>query len=229
MPNLKQIYPVLLLFAACQDTKPLELELQKKELENARLVQELTQTKAAYEETRAALQVQINVLNTVKDTLNFQLKKQAEKELRHKKALEKPLEIPDFTIQNQTEKGIVLHPKSPFKKGEVRYLSFKTKAINNKSKIGEVLEGKIYAVYRLGTLVQRMANAGTFMDNDGKTYFFTNVWAIKTHEPLCVLDKGIGDKNKGIFEKGKWTIELWFELKNSNRAMKLAENTFEIK
>ena len=30
------------------------------------------------------------------------------------------------------------------------------------------------------------------------------------------------------FEKGKWTLELWFEMKNTNRAFKLAENRFEI-
>lgn len=228
MRILKQLYPVFFLFVACQDTKPLELELQKQAIENARLAKELTQTKAAYEETRASLQEQINVLNGVKDTLQFQLKKQAEKEALNKKAIEKPLQIANFTIQNQTEKGALLTDKSPFKKATVRYLCFKTKATNNRSKIGQVLEGKLYAVYRLGTLVQRMANAGTFTGDDGKSYFFTNVWAIKSQESVLALDKGIGDKNKGIFEKGKWTVELWFELKNSNQASKLAENTFVI-
>ena len=231
MRQLKQLYPALLLFTACQDTKPLELEIQKRTTENARLSQELTQTKAAFEETKAAyadLQQEVNTLNSVKDTLQLKLKKQAEIEVLHKKAVEKPLEITSFTIQNQTEKGVALNLKSPFKKADVRYLSFKTKALNNKGRIGQVLEGKLYAVYRLGTLVQRMANVGTFTGNDGKNYIYTNAWTIKSDEPFLVLDKGIGDKNKGIFEKGAWAVELWFELKNSNRAFKLAENSFTI-
>jgi hypothetical protein len=231
MRNLKQLYPAIFLFAACQDTKPLELEIQKRTNENARLVQELTQTKAAFEETKAvnaALQEQIETINSEKDTLQTKLKKQAEQEARLKKSLEKPLEIGSFSIQNQTEKGAILQAKSPFKKSDVRYLSFKSQAVNNKGKIGQQLEGKLYAVYRLGSLVQRMANAGTFTGNDGKNYIYTNAWAVKSGEPIVALDKGIGDKSKGIFEKGKWSVELWFELKNTNKAFKLAENGFVI-
>lgn len=231
MRKLKQLYPVLLLFTACQDTKPLELEIQKRTTENARLTQELTQTKADFEETQAAymdLKEIVNDLNLEKDTLKIQLKKQTEKEALHKKAVEKPLEIDRFTIQNQTEKGIVLQAKSPFKKQTVRYLSFKTQAINNKGRMGQLLEGKLYAVYRLGSLVQRMANTGTFTGNDNKNYIYTHAWTIKSEDTSLLLDKGIGDKTKGIFEKGHWAVELWFQLKNANQAFKLGENTFDI-
>lgn len=231
MRKLKQLYPVLLLFTACQDTKPLELEIQKRTTENAQLTQELTQTKAAYEETKAAytdLKELVNDLNSEKDTLERQLKKQTEKETLHKKAVEKPLEIDRFTIQNQTDKGVVIQAKSPFKKQTVRYLSFKTQASNNKGRIGQLLEGKLFAIYRLGSLVQRMANAGTFTGNDNKNYIYTNAWTITSDTPTILLDKGIGDKTKGIFEKGHWTMELWFQLKNGNQAFKLGENTFDI-
>ena len=213
-----------LVFTACQDTTPLEQEIQKLNTEKVQLSKELNELKS----TVAVLKQNNDALNSAKDTLQIRLKKQAELEIFRAKALDTPLEIAAFTVQNETEKGAVLNVKSPFKKNTLRYLSFKATAINNKNKIGQPLEGKLYAIYRLGTLVQRMANAGTFIGNDGKKYIYTNAWNLASDTPSVLLDKGIGDATRGIFEKGNWTLELWFEVKNSTKAYKLAESSFEI-
>ena len=225
MYQTKSLFLILLLFfIACEDAEPLKQEIQKLYGENAKLNKELIDLKG----TVSNLKRNNDALNSARDTLQIQLKKQTELETLRAKALEKPLELPTFTVQNETEKGVVLQLKSPFKKNALRYLSFKALAINNKNKVEQTLEGKIYAIYRLGTLVQRMANAGTFMGIDGKKYIYTNAWTVVTDAPTLLLDKGIGDATKGIFEKGNWTLELWFELKNTTKAYKLSECTFEI-
>lgn len=214
----------ILTLGGCEDPKPLKQEIQKLNSENSRLQKEITDLKSAY----SNLEKDNVKLSFIKDTLSMRLKKQEELAKLQQKAKETPLEMSNIAIQNENVKGEILQTKSPFKKKEVRYLCFNTKLQNNVAKIGNTLNGKLYAIYRVGTLVQRMAEGGTFMGDDGKKYIFTTFWDIKNTDKTLNLDKGIGDKSNGIFEKGNWTLELWFEEKGKGSAYKLGAVPFVI-
>jgi hypothetical protein len=200
--------------------------------ENNRLIKELANEKTHSE----ALLKSIDSLETInaglvqaRDTLQQKMKKQADADALRQKALNKPLEMASFAVVNEGANGSVLKAKPPFKKNEIRYLSFKGTAINNVAKNKQILRGQLYAIYRLGGLVQRMDNtSGTFTGSDNKKYVFTHSWELNSDKESIGLDKGIGDKARGIFEKGNWTLELWFEPKGKGAAVKVGEAKFEI-
>ena len=214
----------IFIFSACKNDS---LEQTNKRLlaENNRLIKEIANGKVHAD----SLQMTIDELANAKDTLQSRLQKQAESEVLRRKATEKPLEMPTILIQNESATNVVLKVKGPFKKAEVRYLSFKTNAVNNLAKVKQKLNGRLYAIYRLGSLVQRMDNtSGTFVGDDGKKYVFTHSWELASDKISIPIDKGIGDKVRGIFEKGGWTLELWFEPRGRGTAIKMTEGKFEI-
>ena len=200
--------------------------------EHNRLIKELSNEKTHSE----ALLKSIDSLETInkslvqaKDTLQQRIKKQADADVLRQKALNKPLEMASFTVVNEAANGSVLKAKPPFKKTDIRYLSFRGTATNNVAKNKQILRGQLYAIYRLGGLVQRMDNSsGTFTGSDNKKYVFTHSWELNSDKETLGLDKGIGDKSRGIFEKGNWTLELWFEPKSKGVAQKVSEVKFEI-
>jgi hypothetical protein len=212
---------------ACRNTQN-DTERQRLLTENNRLIKEMATEK---EHTDALLKT-IDSLESIneklvqaKDTLQLKIKKQADLESLR----QKPLEMASFTVVNEAANGSVLKAKAPFKKNEIRYLSFRGNAINNVAKNKQILRGQLYAIYRLGGLVQRMDNtSGTFTGYDNKKYVFTHAWDINSDKESIGFDKGIGDKSRGIFEKGNWTLELWFEPKGKSVAVKINEAKFEI-
>jgi hypothetical protein len=222
----------ILLLAACKDE---QLQEEKKKLlaENNRLIKELSLEKARFDSLKnsfSILEKQAVALNSAKDTLQLKMEKQAKLEILRKKADEKPLELATITVQNESDKAQVLKVKSPFLKSEARYISFKGTAINNAAKVQKKLVGRLLSVYRLGTLVQQMKNtSGTFTSDDGSNKVFTHSWDIQSDKETFALDKGIGDKSRGIFQSGEWTLELWFEPKGKSKAYKLTEGKFQIK
>jgi hypothetical protein len=218
------LFGTLALLWSCENPKPLKAEIQKLNTENTRLQKELTDLKTAY----INLQQDNNRLSVARDTLTVRLKKQEDLVKLEQKAREAPLELTNFVIQNENAKGEILQATNPFKKKEVRYLCFNLKAQNNVGKLGKPLKGKLYAVYRMGSLVQRMADAGTFTTDEGKKIVYTTAWEIDNKDKSLIMDKGIGDKAGGIFEKGNWVLELWFEEKNKGDAYKLAATAFVI-
>lgn len=224
--------PPLLFVTACQDIKVQE-ENKRLAADNNKLVKELATEKAHIDSLKSEntlLKQQINSLSTAKDTLARQLNAKNQLELLRKKAESIPLELGTITIQNETDKGQVLKQKGPFSRSEVRYLSFKGTAINNLAKMQRKLSGKLYGVYRLGTLVQQMrTTSGTFTTDEGMNKIYTHSWSIQTDKESLALDKGIGDKSRGIFQAGQWTLELWFQPQNKSHAYKLTESKFEIK
>ncbi len=225
-PISKLILFACFIFSACATDPSVEKEKQRLLAENNRLIKELADSKSENE----LLKKEIESLTTAADTLQKSLKKQADLESLRRRAAEKPLELPTekFAVQNLDAKNKVLKTASPFKNASVRYISFRLNATNNLAKINQKLAGKLYAIYRLGTLVQRMESVGTFKGSDGNQYVFTKMWEISSEKDILPLDKGIGDKARGIFEKGNWTLELWFEKKGSAVAYKLGESKFSI-
>lgn len=221
-----------LLTIACKDVKMQE-EVKRLSTDNIRLVKEIASEKARFDSLKVentALKQQIATLSNSRDTLAQQLNQKALLETLRKKADEKPLELTSISIQNQTDKGQILKAKSPFSKAEVRYLSFKGAATNNAAKVQKKLSGRLYSVYRLGTLVQQMrTTSGTFATQDGMNKIYTHSWEIQSDKEAIALDKGIGDKNRGIFQAGNWTLELWFQPQNKAKAYKLTEAQFDIK
>jgi FtsZ-binding cell division protein ZapB len=218
------LFGTLALLWSCEDPKPLKVEIQKLNTENARLQKEVTDLKTSY----IQLQQDNNKLSTARDTLTVRLKKQEDLVKLEQKARETPLELTNLVVQNENAKGEILHATNPFKKKDVRYLCFNLKAQNNVAKLGNSLKGKLYAVYRMGSLVQRMTDAGTFKTDEGKKIVYTTAWEIDNKDKNLIMDKGIGDKSSGIFEKGTWVLELWFEEKNKGDAYKLAATGFVI-
>ena len=218
--------------AACKDE---QLQEEKKKLlaENNRLIKELALEKARFDSLKtsySSLEKQAIALNSAKDTLQLKMEKQARLEILRKKAEEKPMELSSITVQNESDKAQVLKAKSPFTKSEARYISFKGTAINNAAKVQKKLSGRLLSVYRLGTLVQQMKNtSGTFISDEGSNKVFTHSWDIQADKETFALDKGIGDKSRGIFQPGDWTLELWFEPKGKSKAYKLTEGRFQIK
>jgi hypothetical protein len=200
--------------------------------ENNRLIKELANEKTHSEALIKSIDSLENInasLIQARDTLQQKIKKQADADVLRQKALNKPLEMASFAVLNEASNGSVLKAKPPFKKNEIRYLSFKGSAINNIAKNKQILRGQLYAIYRLGGLVQRMDNtSGTFTGSDSKKYVFTHSWELSSDKETIGLDKGIGDKSRGIFEKGNWTLELWFEPKGKGVASKVSEAKFEI-
>jgi hypothetical protein len=226
------LIPMLFLsISACRNPQN-ESERAALFAENNRLIKELANEKNHSE----ALMKSIDSLETInksliqaRDTLQFKIKKQADADALRQKALNKPIEMATFAVLNEAANGSVLKAKPPFKKNEIRYLSFKGSATNNVAKNKQILRGQLYAIYRLGGLVQRMDNtSGTFTGSDNKKYVFTHSWELNSDKETIGLDKGIGDKSRGIFEKGNWTLELWFEPKGKGVASKMSEVKFEI-
>jgi hypothetical protein len=218
-------------FSACRNPQN-DSERAALFAENNRLIKELANEKTHSE----ALMKSIDSLESInaslvqaRDTLQMKMKKQADADALRQKAASKPLELDAFTVVNEAVNGSVLKAKAPFKKSEIRYLSFRGTAVNNVAKNKQILRGQLYAIYRLGGLVQRMDNtSGTFTGSDNKKYVFTHSWALTSDKESLGLDKGIGDKARGIFEKGNWTLELWFEPKGKGVAVKMSESKFEI-
>lgn len=234
---MKQLLSVLsclvfcLSFTSCKN-ESVEQDNKKLLADNNRLVKEIAQSKWRFDSLKMQfdeLNKRFTLANSQKDTLQSKIKQQALNELLRKKAESMPLELSSITIQNENDKEKVLKVKGPFKKSEARYISFKGTATNNAAKMGKKLLGKIMGVYRLGTLVQQMKNtSGTFTGDDGLNKIYTHSWDIASDKESIPLDKGIGDKTRGIFQAGRWTLELWFEPKGANRAYKLAEGKFDI-
>ena len=224
-------FSYLFLLGACKNNQS-DGERERLLSESNRLIKELASANERNEQlkkTADSLKSIIHELTQARDTLQQKMKKQADLEALRLKALNKPLEMPTFSVINEAANGSPLKTKSPFKKNEVRYLSFKGTAVNNVAKNKQILRGRLYAIYRLGGLVQRMDNtSGTFTGSDNKKYVFTNAWELKSDKETIALDKGIGDKSRGIFEKGNWTLELWFEALNKGNALKISEAKFEI-
>ena len=234
---MKQLLTVLSCFVFCSTftsckNETIEKDNKKLLADNNRLVKEMAQSKLRYDSLKMQfeeLNKQFTLANLQKDTLLLKINKQAQFESLRKRAESMPLELSSITIQNENDKEKVLKAKSPFKKSEARYISFKGTATNNAAKMGKKLSGRIMGVYRLGTLVQQMKNtSGTFTGDDGMNKIYTHAWDITSDKESIPLDKGIGDKTRGIFQAGHWTLELWFEPKGANRAYKLAEGKFEI-
>jgi hypothetical protein len=231
---LNKNFNLILFFLCFSSCKNVQNDAERERLfsENNRLIKELSNEKTHIE----SLIKSIDSLETInqnliaaRDTLQYKIKKQADLDILRQKALNKPLEMPAFTVLNEGANGVILKSKAPFKKNEIRYLSFKGTAINNMAKNKQLLRGELYAIYRLGGLVQRMDNSsGTFTGSDNKKYVFTHSWQLNSDKETFGLDKGIGDKTKGIFEKGNWTLELWFEPKGKGIASKVNEVKFEI-
>jgi hypothetical protein len=225
------ISSIFLSFTACRNPQN-ESERAALLAENNRLIKELANEKTHTE----ALIKSIDSIESVneslvqaRDTLQLKMKKQADADALRQKALNKPLELASFTVVNEAANGSVLKAKAPFKKNEIRYLSFRGTATNNVAKNKQILRGQLYAIYRLGGLVQRMDNtSGTFTGLDSKKYVFTHSWELNSDKESLGLDKGIGDKARGIFEKGNWTLELWFEPKGKGVAVKMSEAKFQI-
>lgn len=234
---MKQLLSVLsclvfcLSFTSCKN-ESIEQDNKRLLADNNRLVKEIAQSKWRFDSLKMQfdeLNKRFTLANSQKDTLQSKIKQQALNELLRKKAESMPLELSSITIQNENDKEKVLKVKGPFKKSEARYISFKGTATNNAAKMGKKLLGKIMGVYRLGTLVQQMKNtSGTFTGDDGLNKIYTHSWDIASDKESIPLDKGIGDKTRGIFQAGRWTLELWFEPKGANRAYKLAEGKFDI-
>lgn len=234
---MKQLLTVLsclvfcLTFMSCKN-ETFEQDNKKLLADNNRLVKEMAQSKLRYDSLKMQfddLNKQFTLANSQKDTLLLKINKQAQFESLRKRAESMPLELSSITIQNENDKEKVLKVKGPFKKSEARFISFKGTATNNAAKMGKKLSGRIMGVYRLGTLVQQMKNtSGTFTGDDGLNKIYTHSWDIASDKESIPLDKGIGDKTRGIFQAGHWTLELWFEPKGANRAYKLAEGKFEI-
>jgi hypothetical protein len=225
------ILTIFLSFCACRNPQN-ESERAALFTENNRLIKELANEKTHSE----ALTKSIDSLESInaslvqaRDTLQMKMKKQADVDALRQKALNKPLELGAFSVVNEAANGSVLKAKAPFKKNDIRYLSFRGTAINNVARNKQILRGQLYAIYRLGGLVQRMDNSsGTFTGSDNKKYVFTHSWELTSDKESLGLDKGIGDKASGIFEKGNWTLELWFEPKGKGMAVKMSEAKFEI-
>ncbi len=218
-------------FMSCKN-ESIEQNNKKLLADNNRLVKEVAQSRLRYDSLKMQfdeLNKRFTLVNSQKDTLLLKINKQAQFESLRKRAESMPLELSSITVQNESDKEKVLKVKGPFNKSETRYISFKGTAINNAAKMGKKLSGRILGVYRLGTLVQQMKNtSGTFTGDDGLNKIYTHAWDIASDKESIPLDKGIGDKARGIFQAGHWTLELWFEPKGANRAYKLAEGKFDI-
>ena len=234
---MKQLLSVLsclffcLIFMSCKN-ESFEQDNKKLLADNNRLVKEIAQSRLRFDSLKMQLDdlnKRFTLVNAQKDSLLLKINKQAQLESLRKRAESMPLELPSITIQNENDKDKVLKLKSPFNKADARYISFKGTAVNNAAKVGKKLSGRIMGVYRLGTLVQQMKNtSGTFTGDDGLNKIYTHAWEISSDKESIPLDKGIGDKTRGIFQAGHWTLELWFEPKGANRAYKLAEGKFDI-
>jgi hypothetical protein len=225
---------ILILFLSISACRNPQNESERAALfaENNRLIKELANEKTHSEALIKSID-SLESINTslvqARDTLQLKMKKQADADALRQKAANKPLELAVFTVVNEAANGSVLKAKAPFKKSDIRYLSFRGTAVNNAAKNKQILRGQLYAIYRLGGLVQRMDNSsGTFTGSDNKKYVFTHSWELTSDKESLGLDKGIGDKTRGIFEKGNWTLELWFEPKGKGVAMKMSEAKFEI-
>ena len=77
-------------------------------------------------------------------------------------------------------------------------------------------------------MIQQMAASGTFKSNKGINQIYTNAWEIVSKDESFVINKGIGDKSRGILATGQWTLELWFQPNGATEAYKLTETKFEI-
>lgn len=231
-PVLSLFYLVLtaILFSACKDeraeqeNKWLLTEIVRLKKDSTLLSKRIDSIKIAYEQ----LEARYSGINSIKDSLENEVDKQAKFEALRRKAESMPFELPSVSLQNQDVNGKMLKAGSPFKKSEVRYLSFKGKAINNASKVGKNLKGQLYAVFRKGTMVQQMPASGTFKSSKGINQIFTNSWSINSSEEAVLIDKGIGDKSRGILASGDWTLELWFQPLGATQAYLLIKKEFEI-
>ncbi len=219
-----------IMFGACKDeraeqeNKRLSNEIARLKKDSALLSKQVDSIKIAYNE----LEARYSGINSIKDSLKNQVDKQAKLETLRRKAESMPFELPSVSLQNQDVNGKMLKAGSPFKKSEVRYLAFKGKAVNNAAKVGKNLRGQLYAVFRKGTMVQQMPASGTFKSSKGINQIFTNSWSISSSDEAVMIDKGIGDKSRGILATGNWTLELWFQPSGAAQAYLLTKKEFEI-
>ena len=215
---------------SCKDEQ-MEKDNQRLVADNNRMTKAIAFQKSRFDSLQSlydGLKQHLDDVNKAKDTLQQKISKQAQLELLRKKAESMPFELKSVSLQNHAIDNKVLKASSPFKKSEVRFLTFKGMGINNAAKVGRTLKGKMYGIFKKGSMIQQMAASGTFKSNKGINQIYTNAWEIVSKDESFVINKGIGDKSRGILATGQWTLELWFQPNGATEAYKLTETKFEI-
>ncbi len=154
-----------------------------------------------------------------------------------KKIIEKltnnPLEHSNSTITNNTLNGKIINNSGPFKSSDARYISFRSKFINNVALIKKELSGTMYVRYLYpsdsSTENNLKGDKCCFINQKGENLQFSFDIKIKSELKEIELTGGWGNATETTYTQlGKYKIEFWFQYEDKKTATKITEINFDI-
>lgn len=161
-----------------------------------------------------------------------------EEELRgieyQKKTAEEAERIPlynqydNFLIDNVDYENNIIDGTGPFETSRVRYIRLKGILTSNVAFTGEVLNGSLYIRY-IDPYGGVVSGAASFSKTNGAMLPYTNKEEINSSSSNIPVQLAWGNNSYSIYSyAGTYTIELWFDRDDNNKASLLCEKTFKV-